>query len=144
MIEEEYEPYEALDYAQDGWLETIQLLKENKEVPDSLKAQVLTNKNDSGETLLHWYLFYERDKTIFEKIINLGFDINSKNKFNFSILYDLAMHQDLDLIEVAIRYGVKIEVEENCAMDSFEHLDYQDFLDEIKRIKREVEQKKWN
>lgn len=134
---EEFE-YEAKDHSQEGWLEAIHILRSQEYLPKELLKRVLPLKNDSGENLLHWYLFYEADKNIFEKLIKNGFDINSKNKFNFSILYDLAMHQNMELIEIAIKYGAKIEVEENCDMNSWEYLSYVEFLDEIKKIKNKL------
>lgn len=99
---------------QEGWIEAYQLLEDGETIPEDLLKTIKSNKNDLGETILHWYAI-EGERKIVEKIIKLGFDVNTQNEFGNTPLMECALIGRWEIVELLLEYGADpyISNEEN-------------------------------
>ena len=62
---------------QEGCVEAYKLLEDGSEIPSGLLNTIRNIKNALEETFLHWYVS-EGEAKVVEKIIMLGFDVNTQ------------------------------------------------------------------
>ena len=93
----------------EGWIETYGLLEEGKPIPDELLSKVLSNRSKLDETMLHWYSL-EGASDILEKIIGLGFDVNTTNKFGQTPLFESAIIGRWDNVAILLRHGADVTI----------------------------------
>ena len=107
---------------EDGWIEAYGLLEDGEKVPEDLKAKILSNRNGIGETMFHWYAI-EGGPHIVQRIINLGFDVNTTNKFHQTPLYECASICRWDMVELLLRNNADPFIKDRNNEDIFEHLE---------------------
>lgn len=106
----------------DGWIEAYGLLEEGKTVPAGLRGKVLSNRNGIGETMLHWYAI-EGASEVLEKIIELGFEVNTTNEFGQTPLFEAALIGRWDNVEVLLRHGADASIRNNDGETISEYLE---------------------
>lgn len=105
-----------------GWIEAYNLLDEGRAVPSTLLNQVLTNRNGLGETMLHWYAI-EGEPHVLEKIIALGFDVNTTNSFGRSPLFECVTIDRWNIVELLLAHGARTDIKDQNDEDVFEYLE---------------------
>ena len=123
----------------EGWIEAYALLEEGEELPDPLKERVLSNRNGIGETMLHWYCI-EGESAIIEKIIELGFDVNTTNEFNNTPLFECAKIGRWDTVEILFKYGADISIKNHSNESIVEYLFEGDF-NKLKKLRELYERR---
>lgn len=116
----------------DGWIEAYNLLEEGQPVPSQLLSRVLSNRSGLGETMLHWYSI-EGDPEVLEKIVALGFEVNTTNEFGQTPLFEAAIIGRWDNVEVLLRHGADATIRNKYDEDIFDYL--QDKPQSIKKLK---------
>lgn len=86
----------------EGWIEAYGLIENDQKIPPDLKRAVLSNRNGVGETMLHWYAIEGDLKTV-ERIIDLGFDVNTQNDFKATPLFECVRIEKWDVVELLLR-----------------------------------------
>ena len=89
---------------EDGWIEAYELLENGHKISDALFSQISHNRSGLGETMLHWYAI-EGDPEVLERIIALGFDVDTTNNFKRTPLFESAQTNRWDNVEVLLRNG---------------------------------------
>ena len=107
----------------EGWIKAYELIEEGLPVPDNLKKTVLSNRNGIGETMLHWYTI-EGDTHVVERIIELGFDVNTTNDFRQTPLYECATIDRWEMVELLLKNGADPSIKDQEDEDIFEHLEF--------------------
>lgn len=89
---------------QEGWIEAYDLLDKGSELPQELLAIIKSNHNSLKETFLHWYAL-EGEVRVVKKIIDLGFDLNTQNKYGNTPLMECALIDRWDMVELLLSCG---------------------------------------
>lgn len=116
----------------EGWIEAYGLLEEGKLIPSDLLSTVLSNRSGLGETMLHWYAI-EGDPDMLEKIIGLGFEVNTTNEFGQTPLFESAIIGRWDNVEVLLRHGADVSIPNKYDEAIFDHLE--DKPESIRKLK---------
>ena len=116
----------------EGWIEAYGLLEEGKAIPSDLLSTVLSNRSGLGETMLHWYSI-EGDPSVLEKIVALGFDVNTTNKFGQTPLFESATIGRWDNVEVLLKHGADAAIRNKYDENIFEYLE--DKPESIEKLK---------
>ena len=124
---------------EEGWIEVYGLLEEGKPIPSSLLSTVLSSRSGLGETMLHWYAI-EGDPDVLEKIIGLGFEVNTTNKFGQTPLFESAIIERWDNVEILLRHGADVSIRNKYDETVFDYLE--DKLESIKKLK-ELTSRSW-
>lgn len=93
----------------EGWIEAYGFLEKGKVIPSELLSTVLSNRSSLGETMLHWYSI-EGEPNLLEKIIALGFEVNTTNKFGQTPLFESAMIDRWDNVKVLLKHGADVTI----------------------------------
>lgn len=109
----------------DGWIRAYELLEAGKDLPADLREQVMSNRSGIGETMLHWYAI-EGDADVVEKIIGLGFDVNTVNRFHRTPLFECATIGRWEIVALLLAHGARTDVKDRNDEDVFEALEDQD------------------
>lgn len=117
-----------------GWIEAYQFLEDGRALPGELRARVLGNRNAIGETMLHWYCI-EGEPDVVEKIIELGFDLNTTNEFGRTPLFECVRINRWDIVELLLRHGADTGIKDQNDEDIFEHLEYNEEHSKVARLK---------
>lgn len=117
----------------DGWIAVYELIEDGKEVPEELKAKVLSNRNGTGETMLHWYTI-EGETHVVQQIIELGFDVNTTNKFGNTPLFECAEIEQWEMVELLLRNGADPTIKDQEGDDIFEHLEYYGKEEQLRKL----------
>ena len=118
----------------EGWIEAYELLDKSLPIPQKLKEKILGNKNGIGETMLHWYSI-EGETRVVEKIIELGFDVNTQNKFKATPLFDCVQIERWDIVELLLKHGARTNIKNNNDEDVWAHLEYMKETENIKKLR---------
>lgn len=118
----------------DGWIEAYGCLEEGRPIPNDLKAKVLANRNGIGETMLHWYCI-EGAPDVVEKIIDLGFDVNTTNEFRQTPLFECVLINRWDIVELLLSRGADTSIKDKNDEDIFEYLEYNEEHSKVARLK---------
>ncbi len=106
---------------QEGWVEAYELLDDGGEIPSDLLNTIKKNKNTLKETFLHWYAL-EGEARVVEKIIKLGFDVNTQNKFGNTPLMECALIDKWDMVELLLKNGADPEIKNKDNENALESL----------------------
>ncbi len=106
---------------QEGWIEAYKLLVDGKEIPADLLNTIKNNKSGLDETFLHWYAI-EGEPKVVEKIINLGFDVNTQNEFGNTPLMECALIEKWEIVELLIENGADPEIRNEDGENAIESL----------------------
>ena len=82
--------------------------------------------------MLHWYAI-EGDPDVLEKIIGLGFEVNTTNKFGQTPLFESAIIERWDNVEILLRHGADVSIRNKYDETVFDYLE--DKLESIKKLK---------
>lgn len=107
----------------EGWIVAYECLEEGRLIPDELKRKVLGNRNGMGETMLHWYAI-EGSLKVVEQIIDLGFNVNTTNRFGQTPLFESVQIDRWDIVELLLRRGADTSIKDKIEEDIFEHLEF--------------------
>ena len=118
----------------DGWMEAYDLLVENKVLPGELQEIVTKNRNGLGETMLHWYAI-EGDTKVVEKIIDLGLDVNTQNKFLQTPLFECVSIERWDMVKLLLDSGADIGIKNQNDETIWQYLEFNDETEKINRLK---------
>jgi len=121
----------------EGWIEAYGILEEGRSLPASLLNTVLTNRNGLGETMLHWYAI-EGEPAVVEKIIGLGFDVNTTNKFGRTPLFESVQIDRWDIAELLLTYGAHTEIRDKYGNDVFTFLGNDNRHAKVRRLRELV------
>jgi ankyrin repeat protein len=94
---------------QEGWVEAYKLLENGQDIPADLLSTIKNNKNGLDESFLHWYAL-EGEFKIVEKIMHLGLNVNTQNKFGNTPLMECALIDRWDIVELLLKNGADPEV----------------------------------
>lgn len=119
----------------EGWIEAYQLLEEGACLPPGLLKTVLTNRNGLGETMLHWYVI-EGEPAVVEKIIALGFDVNTTNKFGRTPLSECVAINRWEIAEALLMHGARTDIRDANGYDIFAILEYADDHAKLRRLRQ--------
>ncbi|MFK7816778.1 MAG: ankyrin repeat domain-containing protein [Gammaproteobacteria bacterium] len=106
---------------QEGWVEAYELLDDGCELPPELLAIIKSNRNPLKESFLHWYAL-EGEVRVFKKIIELGLDLNTQNKFGNTPLMECALIDRWDMVELLLAHGADPEIKNNDNENAIESL----------------------
>lgn len=106
----------------EGWTEVYGLLEEGKPIPRELFSTVISNRSGLGETMLHWYAI-EGDPDVLEKIIGLGFEVNTTNEFGQTPLFESAIIGRWDNVEVLLKHGADVSIRNKNDETIFDYLE---------------------
>lgn len=106
---------------QEGCVEAYKLLEDGGEIPSGLLNTIKNNKNALEETFLHWYVL-ERGAKVVEKIIMLGIDVNTQNKFGNTPLMECALIDKWDMVELLLKNGADPEIKSRDNENAIESL----------------------
>jgi ankyrin repeat protein len=116
----------------EGWIQAYGFLENGQEIPKDLLAIVLSNRSGLGETMLHWYAI-EGASDVLEKIVALGFDVNTTNEFGQTPLFESVIIGRWDNVEVLLKHGADPTVRNQNDETIYEYLEGKP--DSIKRLK---------
>ena len=106
---------------QEGCVEANKLLEDGGEIPSGLLNTIRNIKNALEETFLHWYVL-EGEAKVVEKIIMLGFDVNTQNKFGNTPLMECALIDKWDMVELLLKNGADPEIKNRDNENAIESL----------------------
>jgi ankyrin repeat protein len=106
---------------QEGWVEAYELLDKGCEIPSTLFAIIKNNRNSLNESFLHWYAL-EGEVRVVDKIIDLGFDLDTQNKFGNTPLMECALIDKWDMAELLLARGADPMVKNNDNENALESL----------------------
>ncbi len=106
---------------QEGCVEAYKMLEDGGEIPSGLFNTIRNNKNALEETFLHWYVL-ERGAKVVEKIIMLGFDVNTQNKFGNTPLMECALIDKWDMVKLLLKNGADPEIKSRDNENAIESL----------------------
>lgn len=106
---------------QEGCVKAYKLLEDGGEIPSGLLNTIKNNKNALEETFLHWYVL-ERGAKVVEKIIVLGFDVNTQNKFGNTPLMECALIDKWDMVELLLKNGADPKIKSRDNENAIESL----------------------
>jgi ankyrin repeat protein len=118
----------------EGWIEAYELLDEGSSLPRTLLNQVLTNRNGLGESMLHWYAI-EGDVDVVEKIIALGFDVDTTNSFGRTPLFECVTIDRWDIVEILLAHGARADIKDQNDEDVFDYLEDGGRTAQVKKLK---------
>lgn len=110
---------------QDGWIELYDELDNNRMPDPKLVAKCMMSRTGIGETMLHWYAI-EGSASVLEKLITLGFDINTQNEFGQTPIMEASEVGKWDNVKVLLKHNAKLEVKDKYGNDYFAHLKERD------------------
>jgi ankyrin repeat protein len=105
----------------EGWIEAYEALEEGRSLSAGLLHTVRSNRNGLGETMLHWYAI-EGAPVIVEKIIGLGFDVNTTNAFGRPPLFECVQINRWDMVELLLAHGARTDIRDRNGEYIFTHL----------------------
>lgn len=106
---------------QEGCVEAYKLLEDGSEIPSGLLNTIRNIKNALEETFLHWYVS-EGEAKVVEKIIMLGFDVNTQNKFGNTPLMECVLIDKWDMVELLLKNGADPEIKNRDNENAIESL----------------------
>lgn len=119
----------------EGWIDAYEALEQGRAVPPSL-ATVLSNRNGLGETMLHWYAI-EGSVPVVEKMIALGFDVDTTNHYGSTPLCECAQLGKWEMVELLLARGARTDIRDCNGEDVFAFLEDNDEHENL-RILREL------
>ncbi len=72
--------------------------------------------------MLHWYAI-EGSVTVLEKLIGLGFDVNTTNEFGRTPLFECVTIDRWEIVELLLKHGAKTDILDRNNEDIFEYLE---------------------
>ena len=105
----------------EGWVEAYGALEEGHPIPANLLPMVLVNRNGLGESMLHWYAI-EGEPKIIEKVIELGFDVNTTNKFGRTALFECVILARWEIVKLLLSHGARTDIRDQNDEDVFAYL----------------------
>ena len=121
----------------EGWIEAYSILENNKKMPNDLKQKIMNNKSGLGETMLHWYCI-EGSPAIIQKIIDLGFDVNTQNKFKETPILDCIKIDRWEIVKLLLDNNASLDIKNRYGENVWEQLEdeYQEErIEKLKKIK---------
>lgn len=106
---------------QEGCVEAYKLLEDGSEISSGLLNTIRNIKNALEETFLHWYVS-EGEAKVVEKIIMLGFDVNTQNKFGNTPLMECVLIDKWDMVELLLKNGADPEIKNRDNENAIESL----------------------
>lgn len=106
----------------DGWIEAYEALEDGCALSGKLLATVRTNRNNLGESMLHWYAI-EGDSTVLKKLIDLGFDVNATNMFGRTPLFECVVIGRWEIAELLLEHGARTDIPDQNNEDVFAYLE---------------------
>jgi ankyrin repeat protein len=106
----------------EGWIEAYDVLEEGRTLPADLLSAVLVNRNGLGESMLHWYAI-EGGPEVIERIIGLGFDVNTTNTFGRTPLFECVLIDRWEVAELLLTHGARTDIRDQNDEDVFAYLD---------------------
>ena len=106
---------------QEGCVEAYKLLEDGGEIPSGLLNTIRNIKNALEEIFLHWYVL-EGEAKVVEKIIMLGFDVNTQNKFGNTPLMECALIDKWHMVELLLKKGADPEIKNRDNENAIESL----------------------
>ncbi len=118
----------------EGWIDAYGALEEGREMSPALLDTVLSNRNGIGETMLHWYAI-EGSPEILRKIIALGFDVNTVNKFGATPLCECARIGRWEIVEMLLAHGARTNIRDHNGEDVFDVLEQAGERKSLRKLK---------
>ena len=107
---------------QAGWIELYSAIEEGKEFSKELVELCKSSRTKIvGETMLHWYSI-EGEPDVLQKLIDLGFEINTQNKFGHTPIMESSLIKRWDNVMVLLENGADLTIENNYGDDYFAYL----------------------
>jgi ankyrin repeat protein len=106
----------------EGWIAAYDLLEQGKELPAALRQLVLSNRNGTDETMLHWYAI-EGEARVLEKIVALGFEVDTVNRFGRTPLFECVTIGRWEIVELLLAHGARTDVKDQNGEDVFDYLE---------------------
>jgi ankyrin repeat protein len=106
---------------QEGWILLYDDLDNNRIPDQQLIHQCMASRTGIGETMLHWYAIEGSDKVL-EKLIHLGFDVNTQNKFGNTPIMEASLIGKWDNVKVLLKYGANLKITNNNGDDYFRYM----------------------
>ncbi|MGJ8644736.1 MAG: ankyrin repeat domain-containing protein [Luteolibacter sp.] len=124
----------------EGWIEAYEALAEDRTLSDKLLSTVRANRNNLGESMLHWYAI-EGDLTVVEKIIGLGFDVNATNKFGRTPLFECVEIDRWEIAELLLANGARTDIRDQNDEDVFVYLEENGGQEKSKKLREFIQQR---
>lgn len=121
----------------EGWIEAYVALEEGRSLPPSLLKTVLGNRNRLGETMLQWYAI-EGEPSVVKKIIGLGFDVNTTNKFGRTPFFECVTINRWEMAELLLAHGARTDIRDQIGEDVFSHLESDNLSAKARRLRELV------
>ena len=109
---------------QAGWIELYGLIESGKEYSQYLVDRCKSSRNGIGETMLHWYAI-EGAPEVLQKLIDLGFDVNTQNDFGNTPIMECSSIARWDNAFVLLENGADLTIQNK------DKEDYQAYLKEF-------------
>ena len=108
---------------QAGWIELYGLIESGKKFSKELVELCKSSKTRIvGETMLHWYSI-EGEPDVLQKLVDLGFDVNTQNKFGNTPIMECSLIRRWDNVMVLLKNGADLTIENNHGYDYFAYLE---------------------
>ncbi len=107
---------------QEEWIRLYDVLSKDVEPNIKLVEKCMGSRNGIGETMLHWYSL-EGDPKVLEKLILLGFDINTQNDFGNTPVMEASFIGRWDNVLVLINHGARLDIINENNENYFEYLE---------------------
>ena len=92
-----------------AWIQLYDLLALGQPPADDLVQECLNSRNGLGETMLHWYAI-EGESFVLERILSLGFEVNTQNIFGNTPIMEAALIGRWDNVKVLQNHGARLDI----------------------------------
>lgn len=90
-----------------------------------------------GETMLHWYAI-EGEVHVVEKLILMGFDVNTQNEFLTTPLFECTMMKRWDMVTLLLKHGADTMIKNQIDETVWEwHSSQSDVLQKLESLVNE-------
>ena len=94
---------------QPAWITLYEHLAQGQSPDDKLVQECLRSRNGLGETLLHWHAI-EGESFVLERILSLGFEVNTQNIFGNTPIMEAALIGRWDNVQVLRDHGARLDI----------------------------------
>ncbi|WP_353671696.1 ankyrin repeat domain-containing protein [Synechocystis sp. LKSZ1] len=107
---------------QPDWITLYERLAQGQSPDDALVQACLNSRNGLGETMLHWYAI-EGESFVLERIVSLGFDVNTQNIFGNTPIMEAALIGRWDNVKVLQNHGARLDICNQEGQDYWAYLE---------------------
>ena len=106
---------------QAGWIELYSAIEEGQNYSQKLVELCKSSRDGTGETMLHWYAI-EGAPDVLQRLIELGFDVNTQDDFGHTPLMDCSLIKRWDNALVLLKSGADLAIKNKYEEDYITYL----------------------